>query len=107
MIVGLGDKMSASGMGDSATAQAFGANVAVATGSWAMCLVIARRDPAAALNAVGARLLATLSSTQVIAFVDMTLFAQLRGHPDIASAGSISVDPQRFARFQKMVGVAG
>lgn len=93
--------------GESATAQAFGATVSVAQGSWAICLVAVRRDPAAALNAVGAKLLASLTSSKVIAFVDMTLFAQLRSHPDVAHAGAISIDPQRFARFQEIIGLGG
>lgn len=92
---------------DSATARGFGATVEVATGSLAMCLVDASRDPAAALNTVGARVLATLSSTRVIAVVDMALFGQLLNHADIVSAGSISVDPQRFRRFQQRIGLPG
>lgn len=99
--------MSTAGMDQSPMADAFGAKIAVTAGSWSMCLVIARRDPVAALNAVGGKILASLSATKVVAFVDMNLFAQLRRHPDVISAGSISVDPQRFARFQQIVGLPG
>jgi len=99
--------MSTQGTGRSATASAFGAKIAITTGSWALCLVEVRRSPAAALNTVGAKLLASRSATKVIALVDMALFAQLRAHPDVARAGSISIDPARFARFQQLVGLPG
>lgn len=93
--------------GDSPTAQAFGAKIDVAAGSWAMCLVVAHRSPQIAVNSVGGRILAALSPTRAIAVVDMTRFAQLKRHPDVVSAGSVSVDPQRFARFQQIVGLPG
>jgi hypothetical protein len=91
--------------GNSQTSRTFGAKIQMATGSLAMCLVIARSSPLPALNAVGGRILAELTPTKVIAVVNMTYFAQLKAHPDIVSAGSISVDPQRFAQFQRLLGL--
>ena len=92
---------------DTPTARAFGAKVEVASGSLSLCLIATRGAPAAALNTVGATVIATLSPTRVIAVVDMTLLGELQRHPDVIRAGSVSVDPARFAQFQRLVGLPG
>jgi hypothetical protein len=97
--------VSADDSGNSQISQAFGAKIRLTTGSLSMCLVIGRSSPLPALNAVGGRILAELAPTKVIAVVNMMYFSQLKAHPDIISAGSISVDPQRFAQFQRLLGL--
>lgn len=89
---------------DNATARGFGATIEMTRGSLALCLVATTGSPLPAINAVGAKVLAALSPTRVIAVVDMTRFGQLQRRPDILMAGPISVDPQRFARFQQILG---
>lgn len=86
-------------------ARSFGAKVEVSSGSLALCLIVTVGSPLPAVNAVGARVLAQLSPTRVIAVVDMTLFGQLQHRRDVLMAGPISVDPARFGRFQRIVGV--
>ena len=91
---------------DTATARTFGAKVDVATGSLSLCLVVTRGSPAPALNSVGGTVVAVLSPDRVIAVVDMTLLGQLQRHPDVLRAGSVSVDPARFAQFQRLIGLS-
>lgn len=91
--------------GDSPLARAFGAKIDMSNGAQAMCLVVTEGSPLAALNHVGAQPLAQLSATRVIAVVDMTRLSQLQRYPGVLMAGSVSVDPARFARFQQIAGV--
>lgn len=90
---------------DTPIARSFGARVDFASGSSSLCLVATRGSPQPAINAVGGRVLAALSATQVIAVVDMSLFSQLQRHPDVLRAGAVTVDPERFARFQRLIGL--
>lgn len=87
-------------------ARSFGAKVEMASGSLGLCLIATVGSPLPAVNAVGARVLAQLSPTRVIAVVDMTLFGQLQHRRDVLMAGPISVDPTRFAQFQRIVGIS-
>lgn len=92
---------------DSPTARAFGAKVDLASGSLSLCLVTTRGSAVPAINSVGGTVVAVLSPDRVIAVVDMTLLGRLQRHPDVIRAGSVSVDPARFAQFQRLVGLPG
>jgi len=90
--------------GASPMSTAFGAKVDIAHGAHALCLVVTRGSPVAALNSVGAQPLAALSPTRAIAIVDMTRLSTLQRHADVITAGSVSVDQARFAHFLRIVG---
>jgi hypothetical protein len=42
---------------------------------------------------------------RVLAFAPLAAHAELRGHPDLALAGPVSIDPQRFERFARLIGL--
>ncbi|WP_017667185.1 hypothetical protein [Sandarakinorhabdus sp. AAP62] len=82
----------------------FGADVSAAAEGRAMCLVIGHRSPLAAINMVGGTAVAALPNHRVVAIVDLRNLPLLQRHEDVRVAGPISIDPQRFAAFQKLVG---
>jgi hypothetical protein len=86
-------------------AESFGAKVDIDFGSKAMCFVIGRVSPIAAINAAQGIVAAKLSETRVLAVVDLVHLPILQRHPDIEIAGPVSIDADRFARFANLVGV--
>ncbi|MCU0892515.1 MAG: hypothetical protein MUE77_12430 [Sandarakinorhabdus sp.] len=88
-------------------AEQFGADVRTASEGRALCMVIGHVSPVSAINAVGGTLAAMLPNHRAIAIVDLRHLPALQGHEDIRVAGPISVDPQRFAAFQRLIGVRG
>lgn len=86
-------------------ADGFGANVSTKSGGRGMCMIIAHRSPVAAINAAGGTLVTLLPNHRAIAIVDLRNLPLLQHHEDVRVAGPISVDPQRFAAFQRLAGV--
>jgi hypothetical protein len=87
------------------TAETFGAKIEIDYGSKAMCFVIGRVSPIAAINAAQGIVAAKLSETRALVVVDLKLLPILQRHPDIEIAGPVSIDAERFARFANLVGV--
>ncbi len=69
-----------------------------------MCLIVGYRSPLAAIKTVGGTAVAALPSHRVVAIVDLRNLPLLQRHEDVRVAGPISIDPQRFAAFQRLVG---
>lgn len=85
--------------------EAFGADVELKSTGTVLCLVIGRISPISAVNAVNGSIVTIISQNRVLALVDIVFLSNLRGHRDVVLAGPVSIDPQRFAQFARLVGV--
>lgn len=95
------------GSPSSPTARAFEAGVSISDHGSALFYVIARSGlPDLAVRSVGGELVTRLPDPcQALALAPIAAHAQLRDHADLRLAGPVSVDPERFKRFTKAVGV--
>jgi hypothetical protein len=92
----------------SATAKSFGAQISLADHGQALFYVVARAgSPDAALRSVGGEVMSRLSPSQALGLAPLSAHADLRHHPDLELAGPITIDPQRFERFTRLIGVGG
>jgi hypothetical protein len=87
-----------------AVAKAFDAKVGIKSTGSALCLVVGRVSPIAAINAVQGSVAVTLSPTRMLAVVELTALSLLQRHPDVALAGPVNIDQGRLARFAQLVG---
>ncbi|HVL53014.1 MAG TPA: hypothetical protein VM344_01990 [Vitreimonas sp.] len=94
-------------IGSSAVSRAFGARVSIATEGQSLFLVVGRAGPPdAAVRSVDGQVLTRLSDQRrVLAVAALDAYAALSRHPDIALAGPVSIDPERFGRFAQLVGL--
>lgn len=93
--------------GVSAMADAFGATVRVPVSGRSLFFVVGHAGaPDAAIHAVGGRVVVRLPDVRrVLAIAPLAAHDQLRRHPDLALAGAVSVDAQRFGAFAQMIGL--
>lgn len=82
-------------------AEAFGATIEMAAQGSTLALVAGRtgQPPHAAVATAGGRVVADLGGGRLVAIVELQALLGMRQHPAIITAGPISVDPERFARF--------
>jgi hypothetical protein len=94
-------------MGVSAMADAFGAKVSVPVEGRSLFFVVGRSGaPDAAVQAAGGRVVVRLPDPRrVLALAPLEAHAHLRGHPDLALAGAVAVDAERFGAFARMIGL--
>jgi hypothetical protein len=94
-------------VGSSATAAAFGANVSVAARGDSLFLVVGWSGPPdPAVRAVGGQVITRLPDRRrVLAVAPLDAYAALSRNPEIALAGPVSIDPERFGRFAQLVGL--
>lgn len=90
-----------------ATAEAFGAEISVADNGRALFYVVARTGtPDAAVRSVGGEVITRLmTGEEVLAMAPLAAHAALRGHPDLESAGPVTIDEERFKQFARMSGM--
>lgn len=96
-------------VGSSAAARAFGASISVATEGQSLFLVVGRTGPPdLAVRAVGGQVLMRLpDQRRVLAVAALDVYPALNRHPEIALAGPVSIDAERFGRFAKLIGLDG
>ena len=90
----------------SETARAFGAEISIIDGQ-ALFYVVARTgNPDAAVRSAGGEIVTRLhSALQVLALAPLSAHVQLRDHPDLALAGPVTIDANRFERFTSLIGM--
>ncbi|MGH3072291.1 MAG: hypothetical protein ACRDNB_08490 [Gaiellaceae bacterium] len=96
-------------VGSSATARAFGANVEVAADGRSLFLVVGWVGPPdVAIRSVGGQVVTRLPDRRrVLAVAAFDAYTALSRHPDVALAGPVSIDAERFGRFAQLVGLDG
>jgi len=96
-------------VGSSATSRAFGANVSVATEGQSLFLVVGwTAPPDLAVRAAGGQVVTRLPDPRrVLAVAPLEAYSALSRHPEIALAGPVSIDPERFGSFARLVGLDG
>lgn len=94
-------------VGTSPAARAFGASISIATEGQSLFLVVGREEPPdLAVRTVGGEVLTRLpDQRRVLAVAELDAYAALNRHPDIALAGPVSIDAERFARFAQLIGL--
>jgi hypothetical protein len=94
-------------VGSSDTARAFGANVAVSTEGQSLFFVVGwTAPPDVPVRAAGGQVVTRLPDPRrVLAVAPLEAYSALSRHPDIALAGPVSIDPERFGRFAQLVGL--
>jgi hypothetical protein len=104
---GSGSSVGGSPVGESATSRAFGANVSVATGGQSLFFVVGwTGSPDHAVRSVGGQVVTRLPDPRrVLAVAPLESYAALSRHHEIALAGPISIDPERFGAFARLVGL--
>lgn len=95
----------ASGAG--AMSRAFGADVTVDRPPRGLYLVIGRqRLPDGPVRAAGGEVVVRLPErATVLAVLPVDAHAAVQRHPDVALAGPVTIDPDRFARFAAFAGL--
>jgi hypothetical protein len=100
------DQSSPTALGSSATAKTFDANISIADQEQSLFYVVARAGtPDAAVRSVGGEVVSRLTVRKALALAPLALYSTLRNHPDLQLAGPITIDPERFARFTRLLGV--
>ena len=94
-------------VGSSETARAFGANVSVETGGTSLFFVVGwTHPPDQAVLAAGGQVVTRLPDPRrVLAVAPLEAYAALGRHRDVALAGPVSIDAERFGRFAQLVGL--
>jgi hypothetical protein len=90
-------------------ANAFDADIKVGESGPTLYYVVAKSGttPDAAVRSVGGQIVSRLTSEeQVLALAPLAVHTTLRDHPDLATAGPVTIDPERFNRFVEMVAQA-
>ena len=88
-------------------ARVFGASISIAAEGQSLFLVVGRTGPPdLAVRAVGGEVLTRLpGGRRVLAVAALDAYAALNRHPEIALAGPVSIDAERFAWFARLVGL--
>jgi hypothetical protein len=88
-------------------AEAFGASVQVSAGGRGLFYVRGRtRSPSALVQGVGGQIVVHLPDPRrVLAILPLESHADLQRQPEIAVAGQVAVDADRFAGFARLVGL--
>ena len=88
-------------------ADAFGATVRVPVSGRSLFFVVGHAGaPDAAIHTVGGKVVVRLPDVRrVLAIAPLAAHDQLRRHPDLALAGAVAVDAQRFGAFAQMIGL--
>lgn len=91
----------------SPTARAFGAEISVADHGSALFYLVARTGtPDAAVRSVGGEVVARLlTPREALAMAPLAAHAALRNHLELELAGPVTVDPERFRRFTRLIGL--
>jgi hypothetical protein len=94
-------------VGSSATSEAFGASVDVRAEGQSLYFVVGWVGPPdLAVRAVGGQVVTRLPDPRrVLAVAPLDGYAALSRHRDVALAGPVSIDPQRFGAFARLVGL--
>jgi hypothetical protein len=89
------------------TAEAFGASVELAASGTQLCFVVGHeRLPDQAVASVGGRTVVRLpDGRRLLAVVRLDTLPVLQRHPDVALAGPVTIDAERFGRFARLVGL--
>lgn len=92
--------------GSSATADAFNARISVADHGQSLFYVVAHNGtPDAAVRAVGGQVMTRLAAPgRALALAPLSAHSQLRDHPALKLAGPVTIDPDRFQRFARLIG---
>lgn len=93
--------------GSSDTARSFGAEVSLGMEGQSLFFVLGRGGPPdTAVRAAGGQVVTRLPDPRrVLAVVPLDAYSGLSRHPAVALAGPVSIDPQRFGNFAKLVGL--
>jgi hypothetical protein len=88
-------------------AEAFGASVQVSAAGRGLFYVRGRsRSPSALVEGAGGRIVVHLPDPRrVLAILPLESHADLQRQPEIAVAGQVAVDPDRFAGFARLIGL--
>jgi hypothetical protein len=98
---------SGTSVGESATSKAFGANVRVVTEGQSLFFVVGWTGPPdLAVRAAGGQVVTRLPDPRrVLAVAPLEAYSTLSRHHEVALAGPISIDAQRFGAFARLVGL--
>ena len=101
------DRRAAASTTGSATAEAFGAEVSLRADGRSLFLVVGHEGPPdAAVHSVGGSVVTHLQEPRrALAIAPLAAHAELRAHRDLELAGPVSVEPRRFERFCRLVGL--
>jgi hypothetical protein len=93
--------------GASTTAAAFGANVTLPMEGSSLFFVVGRAGPPDAIvNGFNGRVVTRLpDGHRVLAVLPLAAYTGLLEHRDVAAAGPVSVDRERFHRFAQLIGL--
>jgi hypothetical protein len=94
--------------GPTSTAEAFEAEISTSDQGRSLFFIASRTGttPDAAVSAVGGTIVTRLHDVRrVLAIAPLAAHAQLRTHRDLELAGPVSVEPQRFERFARLIGL--
>lgn len=94
-------------LGLSSTAESFDAEISTVERGRSLFFVVGRESaPDAAVLSVGGAVVTRLQDPRrVLAVAPLAAHAELRGHRDLALAGPVSIDPGRFERFARLIGL--
>jgi hypothetical protein len=94
-------------IGSSATARSFGADVSLGLEGQSLFFVLGHGGPPdAAVRAAGGQVVTRLPDPRrVLAVAPLDAYQGLSRHPAVALAGAVSIDPERFGSFAKLVGL--
>jgi hypothetical protein len=89
------------------TAEAFGAKIDITVPDRGLYLVTGReRLPAAAVRSMGGQIVFVVpESVSLLALLPTVSFLALKGHPEVAHAGPVSIDSARFNHFLELIGL--
>lgn len=106
-MVNAADRRPAAPAPGSTTAEAFGADVSLRADGRSLFFVVGRKgSPDAAVRSVGGSIVTHLQAPErALAVAPLAAHAELREHRDLRLAGPVSVDPQRFERFCRLIGL--
>ena len=98
---------SVSSVGESATSRAFGASVSVSNEGQSLFFVVGWAGPPdLAVRAAGGQVVTRLPDPRrVLAVAPLEAYSTLARHHEIAVAGPVSIDPDRFGSFAQLMGL--
>jgi hypothetical protein len=88
-------------------AEAFDAEISTVEQGRSLFFVVGRESaPDAAVRSAGGTVVTRLQDPRrVLAVAPLGAHAELRAHRDLALAGPVSIDPQRFEQFARLIGL--
>jgi hypothetical protein len=95
-------------LGLSSTVEGFDAEISTVEQGRSLFFVVGRQSaPDAAVRSAGGTVVTRLQDPRrVLAVAPLAAHAELRAHRDLALAGPVSIDPQRFERFARLIGLS-